>query len=123
MTRVVLIDDHTAFRQALASLVDHQLDLTVVGQVGTVAEGQRVLPEGDLAVVDVTLLDGSGVELVRHLQRVHPAGRILALASPSDMGATAEVSAAGADKVLSKAVGLDEILCTVAQLAAAERPT
>ena len=123
MTRVVLIDDHTAFRQALALLVAHQLELTVVAQAGTVAEGQRMLPEGDLAVVDVALPDGSGVELVRHLQRVHPTGRILTLASPSDVEATGEAAASGADKVLSTAVGLDELMRAMAQLAAAERPT
>ncbi len=117
MTRVVFIDDHTTFRQALALLVDHQLELTVVGQAGTVAEGQRMLPEGDLAVIDLALPDGSGVELVRHLQRVQPASRILALAPPSDAEATAAARMAGADQVLSKAVGLGEIMQTVAQLA------
>ena len=65
VTRVILVEDHAAFRDALTSLLNMQPDLEVVGHAGSLAEGRAALAleEVDVAVVDVFLPDGNGVEL------------------------------------------------------------
>ena len=70
---VVLIDDHAVVREAVAAMLGAQDDVTVVGQAGSLSDGQalveRVLatptPDRLVAVVDVTMPDGSGLSLVR----------------------------------------------------------
>ena len=121
MAHVVLIDGHAVFRQALALLVDRLLGLPITAQAGSLVEGRRALPEGALVVVDVALPDGSGVDLVRHLQQTPSVRRILALAPPADPEALAAAMNAGADQALSTEVGLDELMGTLAQLAAEVR--
>jgi DNA-binding NarL/FixJ family response regulator len=69
MRRVLLVEDHAAFRQALTDVLNMQPDLEVVGRAGSLAEGRTaaaaLVEEVDVAVVDVFLPDGNGVELVR----------------------------------------------------------
>src|SRR4051794_39388704 len=48
--RVVLVDDHLAFRQALAFVLLREPDITIIGQAGTVAEARPLLPEADIAL-------------------------------------------------------------------------
>jgi DNA-binding NarL/FixJ family response regulator len=74
MTRVILVEDHAAFRDALTSLLNMQPDLEMVGCAGSLAEGRAALAleEVDVAVVDVFLPDGNGVELVRELCQADP---------------------------------------------------
>ena len=63
MRRVLLVEDHAAFRDALTTLLNMQPDLEVVGRVGSLAEGRAALAleEVDVAVVDVFLPDENGV--------------------------------------------------------------
>ncbi len=60
MIRVLLVDDHTSFRQPLAFMMDREADLSVVGQAGSLAEARRQVRDIDVAVVDLDLPDGSG---------------------------------------------------------------
>ena len=64
MRRVLLVEDHAAFRGALITMLNMQPDLEVVGQAGSLAEGRAAaaLKEIDVAVVDVFLPDGNGFE-------------------------------------------------------------
>ena len=70
---VALVDDHAVVREAVAGMLDMQDDVRVVGQAGSLADGRALLerllaspPPGPLvAVVDVTMPDGSGLALVR----------------------------------------------------------
>lgn len=77
MTRVLLVDDHGSFRRALAMYLEREADLEVVGEAGSVAEGCGLAREGvrfDVAVVDLGLPDGDGVDLIRELRRHQPRG-------------------------------------------------
>ena len=71
MKRVLLVEDHAAFHEALTTLLNMEPDLEVVGRADSLAEGRAAaaLEEVDVAVVDVFLPDGNGVELVRELRR------------------------------------------------------
>ena len=64
MTRVLLVEDHTAFRDALAHLLNMEPGLEVVARCGSLAEsralGGDLLGSVDVAVLDLALPDGTG---------------------------------------------------------------
>ena len=110
ITRVLLVEDHAAFREALASFLNHEQDLEVVAQVGSLAEGRGISPdEIDVALIDIYLPDGDGIELVRELRQVKPRVGILVLTGSLDLDSEGLAKEAGADEVLYKAVGIVEI--------------
>jgi DNA-binding NarL/FixJ family response regulator len=116
MAHVLIVDEHAAFRQPLAFLFNCEPDLTVVAQTGSVAEGRRLLEEVDIAVVDLDLPDGKGVELVREAHAASPPTRVLALTNSSTQDDHTRDVEAGTVEILGKSVGLDEIMHTMAQL-------
>ena len=73
MLKVLLVDDHAVVREGVAAMLGAQGDIEVVGQAGSLAEGHALLERalsapatGKLvAVIDVTMPDGSGLSLVR----------------------------------------------------------
>ncbi len=77
MQRLLLVEDHASFRQTLALVFDAEPDFEVVAQAGTVAEARKVMGdrEADLAVVDLSLPDGEGVELIEDLREATPTSR------------------------------------------------
>ena len=77
--RILLVDDHPVMRFGLAQLVNLEDDLTIIGEAGTAAEAMKILEssEPDLAVVDLTLPDKSGIELIKDAKAVRPALAIL----------------------------------------------
>jgi DNA-binding NarL/FixJ family response regulator len=108
--RIMLVEDHIAFRQALAFVLTHEEpDLEVVAQVGSLAEAREAL-EGpldghlDVAVVDLGLPDGDGRELFGELRRANPSVSIVVLSATLEAGHLEEVVKAGADAVLEKVV-------------------
>lgn len=114
ITRVLLVEDHAAFREALASFLNQEQDLEVVAQVGSLAEGRSISPdEIDVALIDVYLPDGDGMDLVRELRQVKPRLSILALTGSLDPDLEVLAKEAGADEVLYKAAGVVEIADTI----------
>jgi len=112
MRRVLLVEDHAAFRGALITMLNMQLDLEVVGQAGSLAEARTAtaLEEVDVAVVDVFLPDGNGMELVRELRQADPRLPIVILTGGVDPKLHALAFEAGADEVCVKAEGIEEIM-------------
>lgn len=121
MRRVLLVEDHAAFREALTTLLNMQPDLEVVGRASSLAEGRAAaatLEEVDVAVVDVYLPDGNGVELVRELRRADLHLSIVILTAGLDPELDALALEAGADEVCVKAEGTEEILEAIRGVAA-----
>lgn len=116
--RLVLVDDHASFRQALAFLFDRQLNFEVSAQVGTLAEAQEFLdhqenPGGiDAAVVDLGLPDGKGADFVASLRSRNPSATVLVLSATLSPENFARALEAGASGVLDKLSGLEEIIAT-----------
>jgi DNA-binding NarL/FixJ family response regulator len=123
MTRVMLVDDHASARQPLAILLGRETDLTIVAQAGSLAEARAALAttEVDVAVVDLGLPDGDGVDLVGDVRAANPAGMVLILTAETDRRHLARAVEAGASGVLNKAAALDEIVNAVRRLAAGSR--
>ena len=120
MRRVLLVEDHAAFREALMTMLNMQPDLEVVGQAGSLAEGRAAaaLEVVDVAVVDVFLPDGNGVELVRELRRADPHVSIVILTAELDPELHALAFEAGADEVCVKTEGIEEIIKAIRGIAA-----
>ncbi len=117
MLGIALVEDHTSFRELLKLALERDPELRVVAQAGSLAEA-RALREGfDLAIVDISLLDGSAIGLVRELSR---AGRVLVLTASTDRMEHARVVEAGAGGVLTKFAHMDEICAAVHRLSRGE---
>ncbi len=121
MRRVLLVEDHAAFRGALITMLNMQPDLEVVRQSGSLAEARAAaaaLEEVDVAIVDVFLPDGNGVELVRELRQADPRLPIVILTAGVDPKLHALAFEAGADEVCVKAEGIEEIMRAIRGVAA-----
>ena len=127
-SRIMLVDDHTSFRQPLAFMLEREPDLTVVAQAGSLAEAREVLrearedgPEVDVAIVDLELPDGFGTEFVAELLADNPDVHVLVLSAFSDKGTLALAVEAGAAGVLHKSSRIDDITDAVRRLRSGEQ--
>ena len=120
----MLVEDHIAFREALAFLLCHKSDLEVVAQSGSLAQAREALDEAlgeaplDVAVVDLGLPDGDGRELFGELRRANPGISVVVLSAAMGPGDVEEVVKAGADAVLDKVESPPTIAYEVRRLAA-----
>ncbi|MDQ0381173.1 response regulator [Amycolatopsis thermophila] len=98
MISVFLVDDHEVVRRGVADLLDTDPELVVVGEASTVAEALARIPalRPDVAVLDVRLPDGNGIELCRELRSRLPELNVLFLTSYTDEEAMLNAILAGA---------------------------
>jgi DNA-binding NarL/FixJ family response regulator len=119
---VFLVDDHELVRRGVAELIDDEADLAVVGQASSVAEAMARVPalRPDVAVLDVRLPDGNGVELCRDLRAVLPALRCLMLTSFTDEDSMVEAVRAGAEGYVIKDVKGFQLVDAIRRVGAGE---
>jgi two-component system nitrate/nitrite response regulator NarL len=112
MQRILLVEDHASFRQTLAFVFDQQPEFEVVAQAGTLAEARLAMDgsEVDLGVIDLTLPDGEGTELIGELREANPSFAALVLTASLDRTEHARAVEAGAAGVLHKSADVDAIL-------------
>ena len=104
--RVFLLDDHEVVRRGVRELLESEADLEVVGEAGTAEEALRRIPatHPDVAVLDVRLPDGDGVEVCREIRSAHPETACLMLTSFADDEALFSAIMAGASGYVLKQV-------------------
>ncbi|HEX6444596.1 MAG TPA: response regulator transcription factor [Streptosporangiales bacterium] len=104
--RVFLLDDHEVVRQGVRVLLQDQPDIEVAGEGGTAAEALARVPalRPDVAVLDVRLPDGNGVEVCRELRSRMPGLACIMLTSFSDDDAMLQAVMAGAAGYMLKEV-------------------
>ena len=110
MLRVFLVDDHEVVRRGVADMLDEDDDLTVIGQAGSVSQALARIPalRPDVAVLDVRLPDGNGIELARELRSKLPELKCLMLTSYTDEQAMLDAVMAGASGFVIKDIkGMD----------------
>ena len=81
MVKVFLVDDHEVVRRGLIDMLSADPELEVIGEAGSVAQAMAQIPamNPDVAVLDVRLPDGNGIELCRDLLSKMPDLRCLML--------------------------------------------
>lgn len=121
MTRLLLVDDHVSFRQSLAFVFGHEPGFTVVAQAGSVAEARGRLADADVAIVDIDLPDGSGVEIVREIRATNSRCMALVLTGSASNRQLAAAVEAGANGIMYKTALVDEIIDAVRRLGAGEQ--
>ena len=116
--RVMLVEDDAAFRQSLAAFLSQEPDLEVVAQAGSLAEARQMLNTPlDVAVLDLSLPDGDGRELIGELRQRNAGISVLVLSVTIRPGHLEEVMKAGADAVLHKVASPTTIVEEVRRLA------
>ncbi|GAA1186540.1 DNA-binding NarL/FixJ family response regulator [Kitasatospora gansuensis] len=118
--RVFLLDDHEVVRRGVHELLSIEDDIEVVGEAGTAAEALTRIPavQPDVAVLDVRLPDGNGVEVCREVRSQHPEIKCLMLTSFSDDEALFDAIMAGASGYVLKAIRGTDLLSAVRDVAA-----
>ncbi|GAA1341076.1 response regulator transcription factor [Saccharothrix algeriensis] len=110
VARVFLVDDHEVVRVGVRELLNDDGGLEVVGEAGSVAEALALVPVSgaEVAVLDVRLPDGNGIELCRELRSRMPELKCLMLTSFTDDEALFDAVMAGASGfVLKRILGHD----------------
>ena len=120
--RVFLLDDHEIVRQGLRGLIEAEDDLTVTGEAGTAEEALARIPptRPDVAVLDVRLPDGDGVEVCREVRSRHPEVQCLMLTSFADDEALFSAIMAGASGYVLKQIRGTDLIDAIRKVAAGE---
>ncbi|WAM19338.1 response regulator [Rhodococcus sp. JS3073] len=120
MIKVFLVDDHEVVRRGIADLLTADPDLTVIGEAASYAQAMARVPalRPDVAVLDVRLPDGNGIELCRELHARMPELRCLILTSFTDEQAMLDAILAGASGYVVKDIRGMELAAAVHEVGA-----
>lgn len=118
--KVFLLDDHEVVRRGVHELLSVEEDIEIVGEAGTAADALVRIPatRPDVAVLDVRLPDGSGVEVCREVRSQDEGVKCLMLTSFADDEALFDAIMAGASGYVLKAIRGNELLSAVRDVAA-----
>jgi two-component system response regulator DevR len=117
--KVFLMDDHEVVRRGLHDLISSDPEMTVVGEAGTCAEGLQgiVTKQPHVAVLDVRLPDGSGIEVCRDLRGLMPHVNVLMLTSYADDEALLSAVLAGAHGYVLKDIRSNDLIQMIRDVA------
>ena len=120
--RVFLLDDHEVVRRGVKDLLEQSGEIEVVGEAGTAEEGLARIPptRPDVAVIDMRLPDGNGVEVCREIRSRDASINCLILTSFSDDEALFDAIMAGAAGYLLKQIKGTDLVDAVKRVAAGQ---
>jgi len=120
--RVFLLDDHEVVRRGVRELLEQNDDIEVVGEAATAAEGLSRIPptKPDVALIDMRLPDGNGVEVCRDIRSQHGDIYCLILTSFADDEALFDSIMAGAAGYLLKQIKGTDLVDAVRRVAAGQ---
>ncbi|HLJ11598.1 MAG TPA: response regulator transcription factor [Planctomycetaceae bacterium] len=103
-TRILIVDDHPLVREGLIGLLSAQDDFVICGEASGVAEARRLVAAAkpDVAIIDLTLADGTGIELIKELKAKMPQLKLLVLSMHEESLFAERVMRAGAMGFVSK---------------------
>ncbi|HEY1421737.1 MAG TPA: response regulator transcription factor [Candidatus Dormibacteraeota bacterium] len=118
-TRVLIVEDHQVVAQGLAALIDHQSDMKVVGQVGTVADctAQAVELNPDVVLLDFRLPDGTGADCATRIRELRPLARMIFLTREDSEAARFAAVQSGASAFIHKSQAAAEVVGAIRDVA------
>ena len=118
--RIVVVDDHRTFRQALTAALGLTGDVEVVGEApdGLYAADEVERAKPDAVLMDLSMPDVSGIDAMRKIHESHPDLPVVILTAHADAGVERECYAAGAHGFLAKGATLQEIVAALKQATA-----
>jgi DNA-binding NarL/FixJ family response regulator len=121
MPTVLLVDDHDLIRQGLRRAFERESDFNVVAEAAGVAECLELAREHkpEVAVIDINLKDGSGLDAVTQLRRDFPDMGIVVLTMYDDDVHLFKAMEAGASAFVPKSVSTDQVLAAARHAASA----
>lgn len=121
--RVLLVDDHEMVRRGLVEILESEPGIEIVGEAATVRQGAARITATipDVAVIDVHLPDGSGIDLCRRVRQNHPSVRVLILTGFDDDDAVLSAVIADASGYVLKSVRGSDLVASVRSVARGRR--
>ena len=120
--RVVVVDDHPMVRERLSEVIGREIDLVVCGEADDRFLALQVIGETqpDLAIVDLTLKNTHGLDLIKDLHVMHPRVRILVISMQEEKLYAERSIRAGAQGYITKQEATRNILLAIRQVLAGE---
>ena len=118
--RIFLVDDHPLVREWLTNLIHQQLDLIVCGESEDAPQALRKISatKPDVAIVDISLKQGSGIELIKSLKASHPAVAIIVLSMHDERLYAERALRAGARGYIMKRETAKKVITAIRQVLA-----
>jgi DNA-binding NarL/FixJ family response regulator len=118
--RVLIVDDHPIVRQGLRRMIEPEPDLVVCGEVQTEREARTAIRalSPDVVIVDISLAQGDGLELVRDVHAQQPELPMLVLSMHDELIYAERLLAAGASGYIMKQAASDQLLIALRQVLA-----
>lgn len=117
---VFIVDDHPIVRQGLAQLIDQEDDLVVCGEAADVSEARAALPElePDVVILDLSLRDSDGLELIKDIRSRYRQLPVLVLSMHDESIYAERLLSAGANGYIMKQAAADQLLRAVRRVLA-----
>jgi DNA-binding NarL/FixJ family response regulator len=111
-SRVLIVDDHSVLREGLALVINQQPDMVVCGEAADAPRGLQAVTESrpDVAIVDLSLMSGSGLELIKDIKVHHPDLPMLVLSLYDEALYAERVLRAGARGYVMKRASTADLL-------------
>jgi DNA-binding NarL/FixJ family response regulator len=121
-TRVLIIDDHPLFREGIKTIISKDAQFEVVDEAGSAHDGLEKISQlkPDVAVVDISLPDGTGMEVARKIRSQSPRTRIMILSMHSKIDYIVEAFQAGATGYVVKESAAERLAQGLRSVAAGE---
>ena len=118
MKKVVIIDDHPIVRQGFVLLINQEEDLEVVGEAEDCNGAMSVIREKkpDLALVDLSLRNSNGLELIKDLKVIHPELLVLVVSLHDEDVYAERALRAGAKGFIMKAEAIDSVMVAIREV-------
>jgi DNA-binding NarL/FixJ family response regulator len=115
VARILIVDDHPIVREHLKSLIEQQKDLEVCASVPDAAEAMKAVAtlSPDLAIVDLSLRETHGLDLIKDLIRHHPEVPVLVLSMHNELLFADRVLAVGARGYITKQEATSRIMIAI----------
>jgi DNA-binding NarL/FixJ family response regulator len=114
-TKIVIVDDHPIVRQGLAELINHEDDLVVCGQAEEAPEAVGVIKEikPDMVIVDISLKETSGMDLIKDIKARYPNLAVLVLSMHDESLYAERALRAGAKGYIMKAEATENVVTAI----------